>query len=298
MDKIFYSPAEFSKDVKTLVQQIVPSRHKYASIYGVPRGGLALAMALSYSMNIPLVTHPNSESLIADDIIDSGATRKRYPNHDFACIHAKPGNFDCPGQTFHVKSPEGWIIYFWEETEEKSITDSVVRQLQYLGEDCKREGLEQTPNRVIKSWQKIYEGYNQNPEELLTIFETDGYDQMVLLKDIEFYSTCEHHVLPFWGKAHVAYIPGAHIVGISKLARLVDMYARRLQIQERICEQVTEALMQYLKPKGAACIIEASHLCMRARGVEKQNSVMVTSSLKGVFLTNSEARAELMGLIK
>lgn len=171
-------------------------------------------------------------------------------------------------------------------------------QLHFIGEDPYREGLRDTPDRVIKAWGKIFEGYQQKPEDILTVFEADGYDQIVLLKDIEFYSTCEHHLLPFFGKAHVAYIPGAHIVGISKLARLVDMYARRAQIQERICDQVTEALMQYIKPRGAACIIEASHLCMRARGVEKQNSVMVTSSMKGVFLTNSEARAELMGLIR
>ena len=180
----------------------------------------------------------------------------------------------------------------------KLIENATINLLLGLGENPGREGLLETPSRVAKSFMKLFEGYGQDPAKLLTVFETDGYNQMVLLKDVEFYSTCEHHMIPFFGKAHVAYIPGDHIVGISKLARLVDMYARRLQIQERICEQVTSALMQYLKPKGAACIIEASHLCMRARGVEKQNSTMVTSSLKGVFLTNSEARAELMGLIK
>lgn len=178
------------------------------------------------------------------------------------------------------------------------INDAVVNLLLGIGENPSREGLIDTPSRVAKSYLKLFEGYSQKPEDLLTVFDTDGYDQMVLLKDIEFYSTCEHHMIPFFGKAHVAYIPDEHIVGISKLARLVDMYARRLQIQERICDQVTSALMEHLKPKGAACIIEASHLCMRARGVEKQNSVMVTSSLKGVFLTNESARAELMGLIK
>jgi GTP cyclohydrolase IA len=299
MDKIFYSPQEFSKDVKALVQLLAPTRHKYLGIYGVPKGGWPLAIALSNAMNIPLSESPNIDCLIVDDIIDSGATRNRFPDNDFACIHQKAeSGYVASGQTFGLKAPFGWIVYFWEGTEEKSIEDSVLRQIQYIGEDASREGLQKTPARVVKAWGKLFEGYSQRPENLLTIFQADGYDQMVLLKDVEFYSTCEHHLISFFGRAHVAYIPGEHIVGISKLARLVDMYARRLQIQERIGEQVTSALMDYLHPKGAACIIEASHLCMRARGVEKQNSVMVTSSLKGVFLTNSEARAELMGLIK
>jgi GTP cyclohydrolase IA len=155
-----------------------------------------------------------------------------------------------------------------------------------------------TPKRVVKSWNELYKGYNQKAEDILTVFSSDGYDQIVLLKDIEVYSMCEHHMLPFIGKAHVAYIPDKKIVGISKLARLVDIYARRLQIQERIGQQVTDDLMRLLNPRGAACIIEAQHLCMLMRGVNKQNSVMVTSSLKGVFLTDFSAKEELLKLIK
>ena len=132
----------------------------------------------------------------------------------------------------------------------------------------------------------------------MKVFDSETYDQIVLLKDVELFSTCEHHMLPFIGKAHIAYIPDGKVLGLSKLARLLEIYARRLQIQERIGEQVTSALMDYLKPKGAACIIEAKHLCMQMRGVEKQHSMMITSSLKGVFLTNESARIELMGLIK
>ena len=166
-----------------------------------------------------------------------------------------------------------------------------------IGDTPEREGLIDTPRRVVKSWTELYKGYNQKAEDILTVFSSDGYDQIVLLKDIEVYSMCEHHMLPFIGKAHVAYIPTEKIVGISKLARLVDIYARRLQIQERIGQQVTDDLMRLLKPKGAACIIEAQHLCMLMRGVNKQNSVMVTSSLRGVFLQNSTSRQELMDLI-
>ena len=172
--------------------------------------------------------------------------------------------------------------------------------LEYLGEDPEREGLSDTPERVAKSYQKLFGGYLLNPEEVLTVFKKDNVipkDQIILLKDIEFYSTCEHHMLPFYGKAHVAYIPRDKIVGISKLARLVDIFSRRLQIQERVGMEVADSLMRLIDPKGSACIIESKHSCMTCRGVEKQNSVMITSSLKGVFLNNNQTRQELMSLI-
>lgn len=179
------------------------------------------------------------------------------------------------------------------------IAETLIREtLMQIGEDVKREGLIDTPKRIVKSWSELYKGYNQKPEDVLTVFDADGYDQIVLLKSVEMYSMCEHHNLPFIGVAHIAYIPGDKVIGISKLARLLDIYARRMQIQERIGEQVTTALMDILKPKGAACIIEAQHLCMRMRGVSKQNATMVTSSLKGAFLDDSSAKAELMTLIK
>lgn len=174
-----------------------------------------------------------------------------------------------------------------------------VKQLLFdIKEDPDREGLIDTPKRVVKMWDEIYSGYGKNPEDLFTTFEAGTYDQIVLLKDIELYSMCEHHMLPFYGVAHVAYIPNDKVVGISKLARLVDVFAKRLQIQERIGEQVTETLMQYLQPKGAACIIEACHMCMRMRGVNKQNSTMVTSSVKGVFLEDPSAKQELFNLLQ
>lgn len=170
--------------------------------------------------------------------------------------------------------------------------------LRRLGEDPGREGLRDTPKRVVRSWDEIYAGYKQDVESLFTTFvDTNGYSQIVICKNIELYSMCEHHMLPFFGKAHVAYIPGKKVIGLSKLARLVDVYARRLQIQERIGQQVTEALMTYLQPEGAACIIEATHMCMRMRGVNKQESTMTTSSLTGSFLDDASARAELLQLI-
>lgn len=178
---------------------------------------------------------------------------------------------------------------------------AIIELLKYLGEDTEREGLKDTPNRVVKSWDRLFGGYLQDPQDVLTTFEEDDvipHDQIILLKDIEFYSTCEHHMLPFVGKAHVAYIPRDKVVGISKLARIVEIFSRRLQIQERVGNQVSHALMTHLNAKGAACIIESKHFCMTCRGVEKQNSVMVTSSLRGVFLEKNETRQELLTLIK
>ena len=162
-----------------------------------------------------------------------------------------------------------------------------------------REGLRNTPKRVVESWTELYSGYEQNPKETLNAtFNGEGYDGIVLLKDIEFYSTCEHHMLSFTGKAHVAYIPTERIVGISKLARIVEIYARRLQNQERITTQIADDLEKYLKPMGAAVIIEAKHQCMGCRGVKKSNATMTTSAMRGVFFDKAEARSELMDLIK
>lgn len=175
----------------------------------------------------------------------------------------------------------------------------LVRQIiTFVGDNPDREGLTQTPVRVIRSWDEIFSGYSKDPKEVFKTFDSDGYDEIILLKDIEFYSMCEHHILPFFGKMHIAYIPKNRVIGISKLARLAEIYTRRLQIQERIGIQIVNDLEKYLKPLGAACIIEAKHLCMIVRGIQKQNSIMVTSALSGVFKTKIEAREELIKLIK
>lgn len=180
---------------------------------------------------------------------------------------------------------------------ENYIEQIIAEQLEYIGENPDREGLVETPKRIRKSWDKLYGGYKMNPKDLLKTFDKETYDQMVVLKDIEFYSTCEHHALPFFGKAHIAYIPNKKVIGVSKLARLLEIYARRMQIQERIGEQVTTFLMKELKAKGAACVLEAQHFCMTSRGVEKKNAKMVTSSLKGAFLKEPETRQEFFSMI-
>jgi len=179
----------------------------------------------------------------------------------------------------------------------KIAIDTLVRYIENIQGDL-REGLIDTPNRVIESYEELYSGYAASSEEILdSTFNAEGYDGIVLLKDIEFHSTCEHHMLPFSGFAHIAYIPIDNIVGISKLARLVEKHAKQLQNQERITKNIAFDLVQYLKPLGAAVIIEASHGCMKCRGIKKQNSIMTTSAMKGVFFDKPEARTELMQLI-
>mgnify|MGYP003623228585 CR=1 FL=1 len=170
--------------------------------------------------------------------------------------------------------------------------------LELLGEDSSREGLLDTPVRVAKAMQFLTKGYDENPEEILrkALFKED-YRQMVIVKDIDFYSLCEHHMLPFWGKAHVAYIPNGYITGLSKIPRVVDVFARRLQVQERLTTQIKECIHQTLNPLGVMVVIEAQHMCMQMRGVEKQNSVTTTSDFTGVFV-QAKTREEFINLIK
>ncbi len=167
-----------------------------------------------------------------------------------------------------------------------------------IGEDPDREGLKKTPARVEAAWKFITQGYSQNVDDIINnaVF-TENYDEMVLVKDIEFYSMCEHHMLPFYGKAHVAYIPDGKIIGLSKISRLTEMFARRLQVQERLTTQIAEALFNKLKPKGVAVVLEAVHMCMVMRGTEKKFSKAVTSCLKGSFKTDARTREEFLRLI-
>ncbi len=181
------------------------------------------------------------------------------------------------------------------------VTDDVKERykniIKDLGEDTDRNGLLDTPERAAKAMQFLTQGYHQNPTEILksAMFE-ETYDEMVIVKNIELYSLCEHHILPFFGKAHVAYIPNGHIVGLSKIPRIVDVFSRRLQVQERLTEQILECIDSTLKPEGVAVVIEAAHMCMMMRGVQKQNSVTTTSGFRGAF-KNIETRAEFLKLI-
>ncbi|MCP5067278.1 MAG: GTP cyclohydrolase I FolE [bacterium] len=171
--------------------------------------------------------------------------------------------------------------------------------LKEIGEDPAREGLQRTPERVARALRFLTQGYQQDPHEILNgaVFEED-YNEMLLVKDIDFYSLCEHHMLPFFGKAHVAYVPNGRVVGLSKIPRLVDMYSRRLQVQERLTNQIAAEIERVLRPRGVAVVMEGLHLCMMMRGVQKQNSYTISSAMLGEFESDSKTRAEFMGLIR
>lgn len=183
--------------------------------------------------------------------------------------------------------------------EQDKISNLVTSLLTSIGENPKREGLVKTPIRYVKAMEELTSGYNQTIQEVVNdaIFD-EQISEMVIVKKIEFYSLCEHHILPFFGHAHVAYIPDGKIIGLSKIPRIVKMFARRLQVQERLTEEISDALNTLLKPKGVACMIEASHMCTMMRGIQAQSSKMVTNSMKGLFLNNPMTRDEFLNLVK
>ncbi len=185
-----------------------------------------------------------------------------------------------------------------ESTPDSLIPEAIRTLLVELGEDPSREGLRDTPDRVRRMYAELTDGYRTDPEALFNgaAFEVD-YDEMVVVRDIEFYSLCEHHLLPFFGKAHVGYLPRGRVIGLSKIPRVVDMYAHRLQVQERLTQQVATSLMERLEPRGVACVIEATHLCTVMRGVRKQEATMVTSAMLGTFRRDAKTRGEFLTFI-
>ena len=304
---IEYTMGDLIEDVDHLAKdlEVFEFYDKIKYCFPIPQGGVVPAIFISLKLGLQLITidelkkYDSEEVLVVDDLIDSGRTISKYDGYPIAVLGAKGW---APEDQKYIHCgrllPDEWIHFWWEPKGEQDIQNHVVRLLEYIGEDPTREGLVETPARVIKSFDRLYGGYKQHPKDIMKIFNDDSCDEMVVVKDITLHSTCEHHMLPFTGKAHIAYIPDGRVIGVSKLSRLLDIFARRLQIQERIVEQVTTALMDYLKPLGAACVIEATHSCMTARGIEQQNTVMVTSSLRGVFQEKPEVRAEFMGLIR
>lgn len=190
-------------------------------------------------------------------------------------------------------------IEYYDEECTKSLSSNYKEVIVNLGEDPSREGLLKTPERVAKAMQFLTQGYDQNPQEILkSAMFAEKYDEMVIVKDIEVYSLCEHHMLPFFGKCHIAFIPNGHIVGLSKFPRMVDAFSRRLQVQERLTDQIRDCLDETLNPQGVAVCIEAQHLCMQMRGVQKQNSITTTSAFSGAFMEEDITRQEFMSLVK
>ena len=185
------------------------------------------------------------------------------------------------------------------EDKRKKLEANTKNLLELLGEDLSREGLVNTPKRVAKAWDFLTKGYNENLDDLINnaIFEGESKD-MVIVKNIEFYSLCEHHMIPFYGKAHIGYIPDGKIIGLSKLARITDLFSQRLQVQERLTNQIAQCLQEVLKPRGVAVVLEGKHFCMLSRGVQKQNSIATSSSMLGIFREKESTRNEFLKLIE
>lgn len=257
-------------------------------VYPVPRGGIPAALALAQHLDIVLVDDRFSADIIVDDLIDTGETKNRFENIPFFALIDK--------RTWAHE--QDWVIWPWEGDAEGGIEDNVRRLIQYVGEDANRGGLQETPKRVAKAWAFWCGGYKEEPASVLKMFEdgAEGCDEMVFVRNIPFYTHCEHHMAPFFGTATIAYLPDKRIVGLSKLSRVLDIYARRLQVQERLTAQVADALMEHLQPLGVGVVITARHLCMESRGVCKQGHDTRTSALRGLFKEEPAARAEFLAL--
>lgn len=266
-------------------------------MFPIPRGGIPAAyLLLATDARFEIVQDPEQADFFMDDIIDSGVTMRRwcdaYPEKPFVALIDKT-DAGC-------ELKDSWIVFPWEATEEKSVEDNIIRLLQFIGEDPTRGGLLETPTRVAKAWKHWCKGYGVDIPALLKTFKdgADGCDEMVVVKDIPFYTHCEHHMAPFFGTATIAYIPDGKIVGLSKLPRVVDAFARRLQVQERLTNQIADAIQDNLQPKGVGVVIRARHLCMESRGIQQQGHHTITSALRGVFRTLPEARSEFLDLAR
>lgn len=255
-------------------------------VYGIPKGGMCASTALQLAK---IVYKAEDANVILDDIVDSGTTKKRYtdlyPDKQFYALVDK---------TTKDKDNDSWIIFPWEN---QGVEDDIIlRLLQYIGEDVTRQGLRETPARAMKAWAEWTSGYNKNPSDVLKTFEdgAEQTDQMITVNNIPIWSHCEHHLAPFFGIAKISYIPDGKIVGLSKLSRLADMFARRLQVQERLTNQIADALQDNLNPIGIGVEIKCRHLCMESRGVKTHNSNTKTIALRGAIKECEKARLEFL----
>jgi GTP cyclohydrolase I len=282
-----------------LAKQIVaygagrPAGQRLAA-YAVPRGGVPVAYLLGPLVpGLLLVDTPADADIFIDDLIDSGATCEQlcdeHPGKPFFVLIDKRESKLYGGQ---------WVVFPWEEDAAGSFENNITRLLQFIGEDASREGLQETPHRVAKAWRHWCSGYGKDAGSLLKVFEdgAEKYDQMVIVKDIPIYSHCEHHLAPIFGTVSIAYIPNGKIVGLSKLSRLADMFARRLQVQERLTDQIADALVEHLQPLGVGVLVKARHLCMESRGICQQGHHTITTALRGVIKDEAQTRSEFLRL--
>lgn len=288
-----------NKELKDLCAELAKKidTKKIFDIYGIPRGGYAIAIELGKFLGLPVITDEEAISgrtLIVDDLVDSGKTISKYKKNKKAVLFVK--NKKTKTVDYYVKETDEWVK-FPDEPEEE-VQEHITRVMQYIGEDVSREGLIETPKRVQRAIDEIFSGYKQNPKDLMKTFTQGTCQEMVILKNCEFYSTCEHHMFPFFGHISIGYIPNKKVIGVSKLARLTDLFAKRMQIQERMTSQIADVLMKELDAKGVYVVCEGVHFCMRSRGVKKQDASMITSAVRGVFKKDAKARQEFLTLIK
>ena len=266
-------------------------------VFGVPKNGLVLAQRLkiSYPSEVRIVYKPTDADILLDDVLASGQTMKHFTDlNPEAEVRVM----------FDKRKPEiaalGYIRFPWEDYK-KDTENIVVQTIEMIGDDPKRPGLVETPDRVVRSWKELYSGYQiKNPGKILEkLFQAPGSsDEMIIVKNIKVFSTCEHHLIPFFGQASVGYIPSDDwVVGASKIPRLVDVYARRLQIQERLTHEIGSTFWEYVKPKGFGIVMECQHLCMKSRGVNEPNSSLITSAMHGIFRKDSAVRTEFLNRI-
>jgi GTP cyclohydrolase I len=262
------------------------------AVYPVPRGGVPATLALlGTSLSLLIVDDPDNCDFIMDDLIDTGSTMERFRDYEkpfFALVDKRGWPHD-----------NDWIVWPWEGDSIGGIEDNIRRLIQFAGDDPTRGGMIETPARVAKAWKHWCSGYDVDPASLLKTFEdgAEGAKEMVLVRNIPFYSHCEHHMAPFFGTATVGYIPNGRIVGLSKLNRLVECFARRFQVQERMTTQIADAIAEHLQPLGVGVIVTARHMCVESRGVAHHGSETTTSALRGV-MTEGKQRQEFLLLAK
>lgn len=306
--KRFITHAELEAAASCVASSMITEkpRHNF-KIHPVPRGGipaayLVMAQLISAGRTATFVIDPAYADYILDDLVDSGATQERYkslaPNVPFKALITKS---DSPPPATHPHYKRGeWLVFPWEASEEKSIDDAFTRLIQFIGEDPTRGGLLETPARMAKAWKFWTSGYGVDPKAVLKTFEDGGevYDEMVHVRNIPFYSQCEHHLAPFFGHVTFAYIPQKKIVGLSKMNRLVDIFARRLQVQERMTGQIINSFCDHLAPLGAGILVRARHMCVESRGVCQAGVETTTSAFRGVLKSDAKARTEFLELTK
>ena len=274
-------------------------------VYGIPRGGIPVAYMAQQIMkdnHWEVTFDPNMATLIVDDIVDSGRTKARYLKKFPTCKFLSL--IDKTEDGLNKPDSDDWYIFPWEhdpiEGSESSSLDIPIRLLQYIGEDVNRGGLLETPQRFLRAWDEWSSGYGIDPEQILKTFEdgAETYDEMVVVPGIPFYSHCEHHLAPFFGSVTIGYIPNKKIVGLSKFSRLVDVFSKRLQVQERMTTQIASTLNNALNPIGVGVFVEARHLCMESRGISKSCHPTKTQALFGKFRNDEKVRNEFLSLCK